>query len=233
MRSSIVRLVLVLLLLAPVPARAGACGASVYVYAASPELARDGLVVLDAGYRGSDFAAATLAFVTPTETSPARVVRTIGDSEGYHVQFVLAPTTTLPARTTVHLATGDSELDKMLVDRTLTTSDATDGRAVRWSSAPAVLGHRIVPSNKGDSLDAYRIRVRLDAPAFAIATFKIKNETQVALYPISNGETLVGLVGCSSMWTFHSGTSVVTLTALGPDGREVAAPGKGQRLSFR
>ena len=227
------RLVLLAIVLAPASARAGACSVSISVSAASPELARDGLVVLDAGSHGAELTAATLQFATGTETIPARVIRIIGDPHADHVQIVLAPTSALPARATVHLTAGTPELDALLASHTLTTSDRVDGRAVRWQKPPVVLGHRSVPSNKGDTLDAYRVRVQLDAPAFVIGTFTAKHDTQVALYRIERGEILAGLVGCGSMWSYRSGTSILTLTALGPDGHEVAAPGKAPRLTFR
>lgn len=230
-----VRLVLPVLaiVLAPASARAGACAVSIGVSAASPELARDGLVVLDAGSHGAELAAATLHFATATETTPARVIRIIGDPHADHLEIVLAPASELPARATVHLAAGVPELDALLAPHTLTTSDRIDGRTVHWQKSPVVLGHRSVPSNKGDTLDAYRVRAQLDAPAFVIATFTAKHDTQVALYRIENGQILAGLVGCGSMWSYRSGTSLLTLTALGPDGHEVAAPGKAPRLTFR
>lgn len=214
-------------------AYAGACGVSIQLWSATPELARDGLVVLDAPVSGGDFirVASAMKFVTPAETIAAHVVEVIGDRKDNHVQIVLAPKRLLPARATVHVETGDRVLDKLLANATLSTGDRSDGRAVQWMQNPKVLGRRQEPSNKGDTIDVYRVRTKLDAPAFIVATFSNAGDTQVVLYR-GDDEVGIGITGCGSMWHPRDGVSTVALSALGPDGNEVNAQGAPLRLRY-
>ncbi|HEY4175690.1 MAG TPA: hypothetical protein VGM90_02600 [Kofleriaceae bacterium] len=220
--------VVCLVLAAAHEAHAGACGGFLSVKAAGPELARDGLVLLDT--LEVDVVTPVLdkaTFVTADGTAlPAKVVKRAGSE--YHLQVLFAPQHSLPAKTTVHLAFGLKELDKDLAERTLTTSDAsmTD---VHWAKAPRALRRYQESSNKGDSYDAYRVKLALDAPTFVVAEMTYANKTSASEIYVGAGEILVGTTGCHTILVGNTG--VVTFTAIGSNG-EVAAPGKPLKLRY-
>jgi hypothetical protein len=207
-------------------AHAGACGTLLDVTAKGPQLARDGLVLLDTLHVEAVVPLLDKATLVAADGTvyPTKLVKRAGSE--YRLQALFAPQKELPAHAVVHLAFGVPELDKELAELTLTTSDATAAE-VHWKKAPVALQRHREESNKGDGADAYRVRVALDADAFVVASVTYADKTTAS--EVFGADVYFGRMGCHSILSSRSGT--VTFSAFGANG-EVAAPGKPMKLRY-
>jgi hypothetical protein len=203
------------------------------VGALGPELPCNGVVLVDTSVDRVEIEKAlpNAKFVSGKSVIAAKVLRKL---DGGRFQALLAPVSDLPAGTSFHLSVGVAEIDARLATFELRTGTTRDEAAPTWSKPPSVGKRRIEPSNKGDSVDAYAVRVPLEAPAFVLAKIESEKGTAYAIQPAPKGEISIGTTGCNTMWWVGSakGPFRVELTAISPSGTETPAPGKPLVLSF-
>lgn len=228
-RSAIIAAVVVL---STADARAGACPPSLGVRAYEAKLAGNGVVLFEASDDGEDMRNALVhaRFVGGGGAVPAKILRAV---DGGRLQVLLTPATELKAGAKVRLSLGLPEADANLANRVFEVG-AVDDATPAWTGEPKVGKHRIEPSNKDDSVDAWEVTVPLDRAAFVLATLQGADTVRQAIYRPEGGIVVIGATGCHSAFRPHleKGPFRVTLTAIGAGGRERVAPGKPFVLAF-
>lgn len=215
------------LILAAPQAEAGACASPPIRVQPGASFARNGALLLEVAPEDRELLNASLGrmrLLGDGVSVPLVVRRRL---EGDFLEVVVAPASPLPPRASLWLSLGDPESDRRFRQMPVTTTDAVDEGVPRWLAPPKVLKHTD-DSAKGARYDVWSVRVLVASASHVWAAIESQDGVATAQVEAIRGDVVeIGTKTCFGVGKKLGGVGPwrVTLTAIGADGRESAAPG--------